>query len=140
MIPLLATIIPVLGRVIDKVIPNVAEREKVKMEIQLKLAEQEGEMVKALLQSDIAQAEVNKIEAASDNVFKSGWRPAVGWIGVTGLAWTVFLPVIAWFIQLFGVEVPPLPQLGSEVLNTLLFGLLGLGGLRSYEKKAGITK
>lgn len=140
MLPVIATLLPVVGKVLDKIIPNVAEREKAKMELQLKLAEQEGELVKALIQSDIAQADINKVEAGSDNLFKSGWRPAVAWIGVTGLAWTVFLPVISWFLQMFGVQTPPLPQLGGEVLNTLLFGLLGLGGLRTYEKKSGVTK
>jgi hypothetical protein len=140
MLPIIGALLPIVGKIIDKVIPDVVGREAAKMEIQLKLAEQEGELVKALIQSDIAQSEVNKTEAASDNIFKSGWRPAVGWIGVTGLAWTVFLPVISWFLQMAGVQTPPLPQLGGEVLNTLLFGLLGLGGLRTYEKKSGVTK
>lgn len=140
MLPVIGALLPIIGKVIDKVIPDVAGREAAKMEIQLKLAEQEGELVKALIQSDIAQSEVNKTEAASENIFKSGWRPAVGWICVTGLAWSVFLPVIAWFIRLSGVQVPELPVLNGEILTSLTFGLLGLGGLRTYEKKSGVTK
>lgn len=139
MLPIIGVLLPIVGKIIDKVIPDVAGREAAKMEIQLKLAEQEGELVKALIQSDIAQSEVNKTEAASDNIFKSGWRPAVGWICVTGLAWSVFLPVVAWFIRLFGVQVPELPVLNGEILTSLTFGLLGLGGLRTYEKKTGVT-
>jgi len=140
MLPIIGALLPIVGKIIDKVIPDVAGREAAKMEIQLKLAEQEGELVKALIQSDIAQSEVNKTEAASDNIFKSGWRPAVGWICVTGLAWSVFLPVIAWFIKLAGVQIPELPILNGEILTSLTFGLLGLGGLRTYEKKSGVTK
>lgn len=140
MIPLIGALLPIVGKVLDRVIPDVAEREKAKMELQIKLAEQEGELIKALIQSDVAQAEINKVEAQSDNPVKSLWRPAVGWICVSGLAWTVFLPVISWFIQLFGTQVPPLPSLGGDVLMTLTFGMLGLGGMRTYEKKTGITK
>ena len=140
MIPLLATIIPIVSKVLDRIIPDKAAREAAQLEIQLKLAEQEGELVKALLQSDIAQSEVNKTEAQSENLFKSGWRPAVGWICVTGLLWSVFLPVINWFIQLCGIQTPPLPVLNGEILTSLTFGLLGLGGLRTFEKKTGVTK
>lgn len=139
MLPLIGALIPIVSKVLDKVIPNVAEREKVKMELQLKIAEQEGELVKALIQSDIAQTEVNKVEAGSENLFKSGWRPAVGWICVTGLTWSIFLPVIDWFLRLCGVQTPQLPMLSGEVLTSLTFGLLGLGGLRTYEKKTGVT-
>lgn len=140
MLPIIGALLPIVGKVLDKVIPDVAGREAAKMEIQLKLAEQEGELVKALIQSDIAQSEVNKVEAASDSLFKSGWRPAVGWICVVGLIWSVFLPVIDWFIRLTGYQTPVLPALSGEVLTSLTFGLLGLGGLRTYEKKQGVTK
>ena len=140
MLPVIGALLPILGKVLDRVIPDVAAREAAKMEIQLKLAEQEGELVKALIQSDIAQSEINKADAESPDRFKSYARPAALWICVVALGWTVFLPLVAWIIQLFGHPVPQIPELGSEALTTITFGLLGLGGLRTYEKKQGITK
>jgi len=140
MLPVIGALLPIVSKVLDKVIPDKAGREAAKAEIQLKLAEQEGELVQALLQSDVAQAEVNKVEAASDSGFKSGWRPAVGWICVFGLLWSVLLPLAAWGLNAAHIETPPLPLLPNEVLTSLTFGLLGLGGLRTYEKKSGVTK
>lgn len=140
MLPVVTALLPIVSKVIDRVIPNVAEREKVKLELQVKLAEQEGELIKALTESDIAQAKINEADAQSSDKFKSYPRPAALWICVIGLAWTVFLPVVSWIIKLSGYEVPDVPQLGGEVLTTLTFGLLGLGGLRTYEKKVGVTK
>jgi len=139
MLPLITTLIPIVGKVLDRVIPNVAEREKVKMELQLKLAEQEGELLKAVIQSDVAQAEINKVEAQSDSKFKSGWRPALAWICVSGFAWTIYMPLIRWILSACGVVTPELPTLGGNELMSMTFGLLGLTGARSWEKKQGIT-
>jgi len=140
MIPLIGALLPIVSKVIDRVIPDVAAREAAKMELQLKLAEQEGELIKALVQSDVAQAEINKVDAESPDKFKSYARPAALWICVIALGWTTFLPVVAWVLQACGVSVPGVPELGGEALTTVTFGLLGLGGLRTYEKRAGITK
>jgi hypothetical protein len=83
--------------------------------------------------SSISSGEVNKIEAASTDRFVSGWRPAVGWVCAGGFAYTVLLqPLLPW---LFGGG--PLPDIPTEVLMTLLLGMLGLGGLRTAEKIKG---
>lgn len=140
MLPIIGALIPILDKVLDKVIPNVAEREKVKMELQLKLAEQEGKLMEALVQSDVAQAEINKIEAESASPFKSGWRPALSWCCAVGFAWNIFLPVVAWGLKLFNVAVPDVPNIGGDMLISMTFGILGLAGYRTYEKKNGITK
>jgi len=141
MIPLIGTLLPIVGKVLDRIIPNVAEREKVKMELQLKLVEQEGELVKALIQSDIAQAEINKIEAQSDNPIKSLWRPVLAWICVLAFTWlTVVQPIILFFYPLFTGKSLMIPQIDTSILTTVLFGILGLAGYRTYEKKNGISK
>jgi hypothetical protein len=89
----------------------------------------------------LAQVEVNKAEAASGSLFKGGWRPFVGWIcGIALLYHFILSPLILFTVALFGAEIPPIPEFDMGSLMTVLMGMLGLGGLRTYEKQKGITK
>ena len=89
----------------------------------------------------IAQIEVNKAEAASGSIFKGGWRPFIGWVCGSAFAYHFVLqPVIVFVVLAVGVDLPPLPEFDMTSLMTVLMGMLGLGGLRTYEKKQGITK
>ena len=140
MIPIIASLIPLLGSVLDKVIPNTAEREKVKAEIALKLAENETELVKLFAAQDQGQIEINKEEAKSTSLFVSGWRPAVGWICAFGCAWAFVLkPLLDWGVTVAG-SVVKLPELQTGELMSLLLGLLGMGTLRTYEKFKGVSR
>jgi len=86
-----------------------------------------------------AQTRINEIEAANPDRFVSRWRPACGWIGVSGLAYaTIFYPLAVWASINFGIAPPP--QLDTIILMELVTGLLGLAGMRSYEKRNGISK
>lgn len=130
----LAAMLPGL---LDKIIPDPAAAADAKLKA-LELA-QRGEL--AALDADLrlmlAQAEINKVEAAADN-YRGGWRPGAGWVCVFGLGYNYFLrPLLPWVVQLFGVDVPPLPSIDVEELMVLLGGLLGLGSLRSYERVKG---
>ena len=89
----------------------------------------------------LAQVEVNKAEAQHRSIFVSGWRPCVGWVTAVALAWHfVISPLILFAAAIAGVEVPELPSFDMETLTTILLGMLGLGGLRSFEKYKGLTK
>lgn len=92
----------------------------------------------------LGQIEINKAEAASGSVFKGGWRPAVGWICATAFAYHfVFQPLLVFVLVAFnvtGLHPSDLPQFDMTSLMTVLMGMLGLGGLRTYEKKQGITR
>ena len=89
----------------------------------------------------LAQIEVNKIEAASPDFFKSSWRPFIGWVcGVAFAYHFVLQPIIIFVVALFGAEIPALPEFDMASLMTVLGGLLGLGGLRTYEKSKGLAK
>jgi hypothetical protein len=100
---------------------------------------QKGEL--AAMDADVrlalGQLEVNKAEAATD-AFRGGWRPAVGWCCALGLFYTFLLrPVLPWAVAAFGADVPPMPAIDNEDLMVLLFGMLGLGGLRTFERVRG---
>jgi len=89
----------------------------------------------------LSQIEVNKAEAASGSTFKGGWRPAIGWVCASAFAYHFVLqPVIVFIVLSAGVELPPLPEFDMASLMTVMMGMLGLGGLRTYEKQKGITK
>lgn len=137
---IVGTLVPIVGKLVNKFFKNKGDKIKFLSELSLKLAEQETKLIDTLIKSDIAQVEINKVEAQSSNLFKSGWRPCISWICVAGLAYSVFMPGICWGLQLIGVTVPTLPQIGGEVLTSLTFGVLGLGAYRTYEKKTGVSK
>ena len=92
-------------------------------------------------QALLAQLEINKAEAASGSLFKGGWRPAVGWVCALAFAYHYLLqPFLVFILTASGVDLPELPVFDMSTLLTVLGGLLGIGGLRSYEKTKGLTK
>jgi len=93
------------------------------------------------IQARLGQMEVNKIEAASKSLFVSGWRPAVGWICVLSLGYQFFLSPFIRFIAIVVMDNPPtFPVLDSSQLTPILIGMLGLGGLRTYEKVNKVSR
>ena len=81
-----------------------------------------------------AQIEVNKVEANSSSLFVSGWRPFVGWTCGIALCYHFILqPFLTFVLYSFGHQII-LPTFDMGTLTTILMGMLGLGGLRSYEK------
>ena len=87
------------------------------------------------------QIAINAEEAKSKNIFVAGWRPSVGWCCSIALFWHFVLqPVAVFGIAVFGIDLPDLPKFDMESLMTILLGLLGIGGLRTYEKQKGVAK
>ena len=77
------------------------------------------------------QSEINKVEAQHRTIFVAGWRPFIGWVCGVALAYNFVLrDLLIWFI---GPEQVP-PALQMEHLMTVLIGMLGLGGMRTFEK------
>ncbi len=119
---------------LEKVIPDKKQREKLAHELAT-MAERHAH------ETALAQIEVNKIEAGSGSNFKGGWRPAIGWICGAAFAYHfVVQPLLIFLIVTFGGEVPDLPKFEMEALMTVLFGMLGLGGLRTFEKYKHVDK
>lgn len=131
-------IIPAVTSILDKILPDATAAADAKLKV-LELA-QKGEL--AALDADmklaLGQMEINKVEAATD-LYRGGWRPGVGWTCVAGLVYQFLLmPILPWVVSVFGGTVPPLPAIDNETLMVLLTGMLGLGGLRTYEKTKGM--
>ena len=90
--------------------------------------------------SNLAQIEVNKIEAAQSGIFTK-WRPALGWVCVFGLAWNfIVTPLLTWVGFLAEIDVSEVPSLDIGDLMTLLMGMLGMSTLRTYEKMKGVAR
>ena len=127
-----------LGKAIDKIFPD--PEEKAKAQVALMEATLKGELAQLEAETNLAlgQLEVNKVEAASTGFFRGGWRPAVGWICAFGLGYQVIVrPLLAWISPAIGLPSVP-PGLEMDSLMTLLFGMLGLGAYRSYEKTKNV--
>jgi hypothetical protein len=133
MSPLLLGPIFELGKsLIDRFLPDPAAKAAAEMEF-LKMAA-DGE-----LKQVIAQLEINAKEAAHPSIFVAGWRPFFGWAGGAGFIYAVMLqPLLAWFATIKGVPVPP--ELNLDLLWVVVTGMLGIGGLRTFEKAKKVSK
>ena len=124
---------PVTG-ILDKFIEDKDQKAALAHEIATMSERHAQELAKG-------QLEINKAEAASGSVFKGGWRPFIGWVCGAAFAYHFVLqPFIAFGVTVAGVDIPELPSFDMGSLMTVMMGMLGLGGLRSYEKKQGLTK
>jgi Holin of 3TMs, for gene-transfer release len=131
-----------IGTVIEsvgKVAGDLITTDKERMQLEL-----EGRKLDQSI--DLAQIEVNKVEAASLSVFVAGWRPAIGWIGAAAMAYQFLVyPLALWiwaYLQGIGwipKELTPPPVLPADQLWVILSGILGIAGMRSFEKTKGVA-
>ena len=129
---LLAPLLDFGKDLIGRFFPDKEEARKAEAEF-LRLA-MDGE-----LKQVIAQLQINAQEAAHPSIWVAGWRPAFGWTGGAGFLYAVLLqPLLSWLSAVKGWPVPP--TLDTDLLLTVAGGMLGIGGLRTYEKRAGVTK
>lgn len=120
----LLALIPVIGDIIDKVIPDPNK----KMELHLELAKLADAENARASQEALAQSEVNKVEAGHRSIFVAGWRPAIGWgCGVALLYNTVLAPLTGWGVADLGF------------LQTVLLAMLGISASRTVEKVKGVS-
>lgn len=132
---------PILD-IINKVVPDKGKQAELQLEL-AKLAQSEQfKQIDAELARNLAQTDINKIEAQSELWWKAGWRPAIGWVGAMAL-FTYYVPycLVATGIWAYQVvhtgTMVPRPDLGITDLLGLIGGLLGFGYMRSYDKKNG---
>jgi len=131
--PLILSTVLDLGKdIIDRFIPNQEEKRKAEADF-LRLA-MDGE-----LKQVIAQLEINAKEATHASIFVAGWRPFFGWCGgIAFLYSTLIQPVLVWYGTARGWPVPP--DINMDLLWVVITGMLGIGGLRTFEKSKNLTK
>jgi len=130
-IPFIGDLIREVGTTVREIIPDPDKR----MEIEVKMAEladKADERENELLQGQI---DINKIEASSSNLFVSGWRPFIGWVGGSALAYTWILsPLLKALFKL-----TELPALQASEIYPIILALLGIGTMRTVEKMRGVA-
>jgi len=121
------------GKLIDRLWPDPTQAAAAKLEL-LKM-QQSGDL--AVM---VAQTDINKIEASSSSLFVAGWRPFVGWVCGVSLIYAALLEPLARFVSkvLFGYA-GDFPVIDTTLTLQILLGLLGLAGMRSWEKKEGVA-
>ena len=130
-LPVLSTLLELAKEPLDRLI--VDKNAKAKFE---------HELAVAAMNAGIAQLEINKTEAQHPSIFVAGWRPFVGWVCAAALAWHFMLyDIFVWIQLVFWPDITTPPQLnGTETLITVLLSMLGLGGLRTFEKLNGVDR
>lgn len=129
----LGAILDIGSKILDRVLPDPTERAKAQLEL-LKL-EKSGDLAVMTAQTDI-----NKAEASNSNIFVSGWRPFVGWCCGTALLYAALIEPLARFIaQVMFKYTGEFPYIDTDLTLQILLGLLGLAGMRSWEKKEGVA-
>lgn len=130
--PIITLILGALGPVLERLIPDPNARN----EFALKL-------MNALQAADLSQLKVNEAEAQNPNLFVSGWRPSIGWVCSAALAYQfLFLPLGVYVASFYSEEAVTrlmnAPKLDGSLWE-LMFGMLGLGAMRSFEKVKGVA-
>ena len=122
-----------ISSLLDKFIADKDQKAKLAHEVATMAQRHAQELAKA-------QLEVNKAEAAHNSMFVAGWRPAVGWCCVLGMAGNfLVIPMTNFVLALMAIEVV-IPLIDLETMMPVLMGMLGLGAMRSYEKVKGVSR
>lgn len=130
---LLLGLLPMFSTVLDRFLPDPEAKANALREIM----EMGAKM-------DLAQLEVNKAEASNSSIFVAGWRPAIGWVCAFALAYTYLLMPLGIFVAGFIGEQYVTALLNAPSLDgnlwELMFAMLGMAGLRSFDKLKGLAK
>jgi hypothetical protein len=130
-VPILGDLIHEVGETVRELIPDADKRMQVEVQL-AELADKAEARETELLQGQI---ETNKIEAGSGNLFVAGWRPFIGWTSGLALAYTWIVAPIA--KSLF--QLTELPIIDPSQIYPIVFAMLGIAGMRTYEKKIGVA-
>jgi len=134
MMGLITAVLPAVTDVVGRFLPEDKEkRAKAERDI-------EKQLTNSLAQIDLAQLGINKTEAAHRSVFVAGWRPFIGWSCGIALCYSyVVQPILVFILAQTGYLVE-LPRMDLGEMMPVLMGMLGLGGLRTFEKFKKVSK
>lgn len=130
---ILGPIFDIAGKIFDRVIPDKAAAEKAKLDLLQQAQTQEFSLA-------LEQIKVNLAEAQHPSIFVAGWRPWIGWVCGFGLFWNfVGYPLAGWVAKIWFPDFEP-PALLSDNLLELTLAMLGMAGLRSWEKWKNVAR
>ena len=130
---MISLLVSAIAPLLDKVIPDADERNRLAHEIATLTERQAHEIAKA-------QIEVNRTEAAHKSLFVAGWRPATGWICASGLGFNyIVVPLGNFTLAIIG-DGTVIPSLDLSQMLPVLMGMLGLGAFRTYEKTKSVAR
>ncbi len=136
---LFSVLTPILSEVISKHIGDKNQAGKILHAVTDGLNSRQQDMQVLLAEMNKSQMQVNKAEAKNSSIWVAGWRPAIGWVCVAGLGWMVLLePLLHYLLHLTDSDIS-LPTLEYDLLFELTFGMLGMAGLRSFDKLKGTS-
>jgi hypothetical protein len=123
---ILASLIGPATSLLDKVIEDKDEKNRIAFELSTLAERHAAELAKG-------QLEVNKVEAAHHSIFVSGWRPCIGWVCALGLLYNTILS------NILGIWVE-VPEIDTTLLVPVMMGMLGIGAMRTVEKVKGVSR
>ena len=133
MLPILTSILPMISTVLDRVFPDKEASAKAIRDIEATLIENSAQI-------NLAQLEINKVEAGHKSIWVSGWRPSIGWCCSLGIFWAyIGRPVADYAVVMSGSDII-LPEIPTDALMELTFAMLGMAGLRTFEKLKNISR
>lgn len=124
----IGSVIESVGKVAEHFVTT--DKEKMALELESRRIDQ---------QNDMAQIQVNTQEAQSTSLFVSGWRPFVGWVCGFALFYVAMLYPFMQFVANMVGYTGKFPDIDTTITMQVLFGMLGLGGMRTYEKAKGVA-
>lgn len=133
MLNLISSLVAPVSGLLDKFIEDKDQRALLAHEIATLADKQANEQA-------VAQIELNKVEAAHQSMFVAGWRPAVGWVCALAMLLNfILIPFINLGMEFAGASIR-LDLIEMDTMMPVLLGMLGLGGMRSYEKARNVAR
>lgn len=140
MTPIIGGLIEAGLKIIEKVIPDPQAKAQAQLELMRLTQAGEFKNLEADLQLAQGQMNINMLEAQAPDIFRGGWRPFIGWVCGVGFAVQFVIgPIAEWIALLRGHSVQ-FPEMDTATMMPLLFGMLGLGAFRTYEKVQGVSR
>jgi Holin of 3TMs, for gene-transfer release len=129
-----------VNTVVSKIFPDANKKLDVQEAKDAAVAAIKEMQVSGELQQVLGQLQINTEEAKSSSIFVAGWRPWIGWVCGAAFAWQFVVgPIGEWIVALYG-HPTQIPTLDMATMMPVLLGMLGLGAMRSYDKKNGNGK
>lgn len=131
----LTPLLTFLNPILDRVLPDKAKQDEVKTQLAMAAMQQEGALLDADLKIALAQSATNQAEASSGDKYAARWRPTIGYVIAAVVAYFYIInPLMMWVAAVWqpGLVTPKIPI--DEHMWELVFGMLGLGGMRTFEK------